>query len=166
MAAFNAHDLQRFIDAHRLDATILPLSQSTATVAEAARALGVAKEQIIKSLIFVLPDSPLLVISSGLGRVDRKKLGAVLGVGRRKVKFADPEQALAITGYRVGSMPPFGHRQPLRTLVDTGALAYPEVYGGGGAGSTMMRLTTAELVEFTGAEVVDIAAPPPMPSVT
>lgn len=166
MAASSAHDLQRFIDAHDLKATILPLSQSTATVAEAAQALGVAKEQIIKSLIFVLPDTPLVVISSGLGRIDRKKLGGVLGVGRRKVKFADPEQALAITGYMVGSMPPFGHRQPLRTLVDTGALAYPEVYGGGGAGNTMMRLTTAELVEFTGAEVVDIAAPPPMPSRT
>ncbi|MDJ0782090.1 MAG: YbaK/EbsC family protein [Desulfosarcinaceae bacterium] len=158
----NANDLERFIATHGLTATILPLSQPTATVNDAARALGVANEQIIKSLVFMLHDLPLLVITNGLGRVDRKKLGVALGVGRKRVKFADPAQALAATGFSVGSMPPFGHRRALRTLVDKGVLRFEAVYGGGGDGDTMMRLTTAELIQFTGAEVVDIAASPPV----
>jgi Cys-tRNA(Pro) deacylase len=160
MAGFSAHDLQGFIDAHGLKATILPLSQPTARVAEAAQALGVAQEQIIKSLIFVLPDTPLVVISSGLGRIDRKKLGGVLGVGRRKVKFADPQQALAITGFPVGGMPPFGHRHKLRTLLDRAVLAHEEIFGGGGAVDTMMRLSTTELIDVTTAEMVDISKNP------
>lgn len=164
MPALNAADLQSFIDTNGLKATILPLTERTATVDEAARALGVATDQIIKSLVFVLNGAPLLVINNGLARVDRKKLGAVLGVGRRKVKFANPELALAATGFAVGSMPPFGHREGLRTLVDEGVVSQAEVYGGGGAGNTMMRVATAELLKATGAEVVDIAAPPPAPS--
>jgi prolyl-tRNA editing enzyme YbaK/EbsC (Cys-tRNA(Pro) deacylase) len=157
----NQADLQVFIDTNELQATILPLSQSTATVDEAAQALGVHTDQIIKSLVFVVGAKPLLAINNGLARIDRKKLGAALEVGRRKVKFADPDQALVITGFAVGSMPPFGHRQPLRTLVDRRVLLHEAVYGGGGDGDTMLRLTPTELVEFTGAEVVDIAAPPP-----
>jgi prolyl-tRNA editing enzyme YbaK/EbsC (Cys-tRNA(Pro) deacylase) len=112
-----------------------------------------------------LPNPPLYRWGrlNGQGRIDRKKLGAALGVGRRKVKFADPDQALAVTGFAVGAMPPVGHRQALRTLVDKGVLLHETVYGGGGGGDTMMRLATAELVDFTGAEVVDLAAPPPEP---
>jgi prolyl-tRNA editing enzyme YbaK/EbsC (Cys-tRNA(Pro) deacylase) len=163
MPALTRHDLQPFIDAHGLNATILPLSQPTATVEEAARALDVHADQIIKSLVFVMDAAPLVVINNGLARVDRKKLGAALGVGRRKVKFADPDQALAITGFAVGSMPPFGHRQPLRTLVDRRVLLLKEVFAGGGDGETMMRLLPTELVDVTGAEVVDIAAPAPVP---
>lgn len=161
MPVLNAVRLQTFIDTNGLEATILPLSERTATVEEAARALGVATDQIIKSLVFVLNGTPILVINNGLARVDRKKLGAALGVGRRKVKFAQPEQALEVTGFAVGSMPPFGHREALRTLVDEGVVSQAEVYGGGGADDTMMRLATAELLKVTGAEVVDVAAPPP-----
>lgn len=157
MPCLTPADLKSFVDTNGLRAAILPLSQQTATVGEAADALGVASEQIIKSLVFVLHDEPLLVINNGLARVDRKKLAAHLGVGRKRVKFADPDQVLEITGFAVGSMPPFGHRQPLRTLVDKGVVIQKEVYGGGGAHDTMMRLSSSELVTFTHAEVVDIS---------
>ena len=162
MSTLSTADIRLFIDRHSLTATVLPLDQPTATVEEAASALAVGTDQIIKSLVFVLNAEPLLVINNGRNRVDRKKLGAALGVGRRKVRFADPDQALEITGFAVGSMPPFGHRQPLRTLVDEGVLLHETVFAGGGGGDTMMRLATAELVDVTGAEVVAIAAPPPV----
>lgn len=160
MPSLNPADLQSFVDSNGLQAAILPLSQQTATVGEAAAALGVASEQIIKSLVFVLHGKPLLVINNGLARVDRKKLAAHLGVGRKRVKFADPDQVLEITGFGVGSMPPFGHRQPLRTLVDKGVVIQEEIYGGGGAHDTMMRLSSSELITFTRAEVVDISEQP------
>ena len=162
-ASMGSEQLQIFIDAHRIEAVILPMGGHTSTVSEAALALAVETDQIIKSLVFRTQTEPLLVINNGLARVDRRKLAAGLGVGRKRVKFASPEQALALTGFVVGSMPPFGHRAPLRTLVDRGVVQHENVYGGGGAGDTMMRLTTRELVAFTGAEVVDIAVPAPMP---
>jgi prolyl-tRNA editing enzyme YbaK/EbsC (Cys-tRNA(Pro) deacylase) len=155
-ATFTSTDLQQFIEAHHIEATILPMNGHTTTVSDAARELNVSDGQIIKSLVFMNAEIPLLVINNGLSRVDRKKLASHLGVGRKKVKFASADQALAITGFVVGSMPPFGHRQTLRTLVDPAVLALDTVYGGGGAIDAMMRLTPRELLRITGAETVPL----------
>jgi Cys-tRNA(Pro) deacylase len=153
----DSNDLQNFIDRNKITATILPLSSHTETVSAAAEALGVSEEQIIKSLVFQVLGEPLLVINCGPARVDRKKLAAALGVGRKKVKFASAEQALAASGYPVGAMPPFGHRSPLRTLVDQGVKHLEVVYGGGGSVDAMMRLSPGELFRITGAEVFDLS---------
>lgn len=151
------HDLQQFIDSHRIEATILPLDAHTPTVSDAARVLGVLTDQIIKSLVFSVDAHPLLVINNGLARVDRRKLAKFLGVGRKRVKFASPAQALEMTGFVVGSMPPFGHLQKLRTLVDSAISRQEVVFGGGGDIDAMMRLTPAELLAVTAAEDLDIS---------
>lgn len=150
-------DLQRFIDEHQIEATILPMAEHTPTVPDAARALGVETDQIIKSLVFVIEGEPLLVINNGTALVDHKRIATQLGVGRKRVRFATPEQALEISGYVVGSMPPFGHKQRLRTLVDSAVAELDVVYGGGGVVDAMMRLTSAELLRVTAAEVVAVS---------
>ena len=157
LQSLNSADLQKFIDENEIEATILPLDEHTPTVVDAARALEVATDQIIKSLVFITPDESLLVINNGLNRVDRKKIAGLLGLGRKRVKFASPEQALAITGYVVGSMPPFGHMQKLRTLVDPAVVAQKAIFGGGGEINAMMRLDAAELIRVTGAELVALS---------
>ena len=153
----NSRNLKQFIDTHNIQALILPMGERTPTVSDAARALGVPPGQIIKSLVFRVDEQPLLVINNGLARVDRRKLAAGLGVGRKRVRFADAERALEITGYVVGSMPPFGHRLKLATLIDPAVLQLDVVYGGGGGIDTMMRLTPAELLRVTGARVLDVS---------
>ena len=150
-------DLQTFIDDHHVQATILPLSEHTLTVGDAARALAVNTDQIIKSLVFHIDGKPLLVINNGLARVDRRKLAAHLGVGRKKVKFASPDSVFALTGFIVGSMPPFGHKLRLRTLVDTAVTQLDIIYGGGGDVDAMMRLTSKELLRVSQAEVVSFS---------
>ena len=147
-------DLQTFIDDQQIQATILPLSEHTLTVGDAARALAVNTDQIIKSLVFHIDGKPLLVINNGLARVDRRKLAAHLGVGRKRVKFASPDTVFTLTGFVVGSMPPFGHKLRLRTLVDTAVTQLDIIYGGGGDVDAMMRLTSKELLRVSQAEVV------------
>lgn len=153
----NSKDLQKFIDKHQIEATILPLDEHTPTVSDAARALSVENDQIIKSLVFHIEGEPLLVISNGLARVDRKKLAAYLGVGRKRVKFAAPDHVLEITGYIVGSMPPFGHKKKLRTLMDAAVARMNVIYGGGGDINAMMRLTSDTLVDVSQAEMVALS---------
>lgn len=150
-------DLRAFIAERGIAATILPMAAHTATVDDAARELEVAPGQIIKSLVFIIDDQPLLVIANGTARVDRKKLATFLGVGRKRVRFADADQALDITGYVVGSMPPFGHRQILRTLVAPAVTRLDLIYGGGGDVDAMLRLTPAELLRVTTAQVVEVS---------
>jgi len=150
-------DLQQFIDAHQIQAAILPMDTHTPTVPEAAKALGVETHQIIKSLVFMVREEPILIINNGQARVDRRKIATYLEVGRNRVKFANAEKALEITGYVVGSMPPFGHKHKLRTLVDKDVTEMSEIFGGGGEIDAMMRLTPAELLKVTAAEVVKVS---------
>ena len=154
---YTSNDLQQFIDEYNIEATILPMREHTSTVAEAAKALKVDTSQIIKSLVFITPDEPVLVINNGIARIDRRKLALQLGIGRKRVKFANPDQALEITGFVVGAMPPFGHRRKLRTFVDSALTGLETIFGGGGDIDAMMRLTSSELVRVTRAEIVHLS---------
>src|SRR5690606_2876781 len=94
----------------------------------------------------------------GESRVAYPLLAGALGIGRKRLRFATAEEALAITGYRVGAMPPFGHRTPLPTLVD--ALMVPEsgtVFAGGGSVSALLELDAADLAAATGARRVALS---------
>lgn len=156
-APLGSRALQQYIADQGIEAAIIPLDTHTATVADAALALGVDTDQIIKSLVFRCEDTALLVITNGLSRVDRKKIAGLLGVGRKKVKFATAEEVLDITGYIVGSMPPFGHRARLRTLVDPTVMRLETIYGGGGDIDAMMRLAPSELIRVTGAQLAAVS---------
>ena len=100
------------VDVRRLDA-------STATVQEAADAVGCPAAQIAKSLVFVADGDPVLCIASGAHRVQTDRLADVLDVA--EVRQATPEEVRAATGFSVGGVPPFGHGLPVvldETLLD------------------------------------------------
>lgn len=150
-------DLQRYIEDQGIEASILALAQPTPTVVAAAEALGVETGRIIKSLLFMIKDEPLLVIASGESPIDRRKLASYLNVGRGRVKFASADKAFEVTGFVVGSMPPFGHRVKLRTVLDEAVAGLDAVYGGGGDINAMMRVSSSELMRVTGAEMVSVS---------
>lgn len=153
MIEMNATDLARYIDENGITAEIVFLAQETPTVEAAAEAVGARPEQIGKSLLFLADGNPLLVVANGLTRVDYKRLADHLDLSRRRLKLANAKQVLAITGYPVGTVPPFGHRQPLPTLLEERVLEQTELYVGGGAINALVRLATAELQRVTAAPV-------------
>ncbi|HIP71885.1 MAG TPA: YbaK/EbsC family protein [Anaerolineae bacterium] len=146
----NSNDLARFIEDEGITAVIIRLDTPTKTVTDAAAALGVQPEQIIKSVLFLADGAPVLVITNGLTRIRYKALADFLGLSRRRLKMADAAQVLAITGYVVGSVPPFGHLQPIRTVVDTAVTQLPHthIYGGGGDINALLQITPAELLRI------------------
>ena len=151
MQTFSATDLQKFIDKQGIVAQILHLDVDTPTVADAAVALDVAPEQIIKSVLFLADGQPVMVLASGLARLDRKALADFLGVSRRRVKIASAEQVLAHTGYVAGSVPPFGYKQPIETVLETAVTQLTGlIFGGGGDIHALMQLTVAELRKVVG----------------
>jgi prolyl-tRNA editing enzyme YbaK/EbsC (Cys-tRNA(Pro) deacylase) len=143
-------ELAAYLAAENIDATIMELDAPTPTVEAAATALGVHPAQIIKSLLFLIkqPDGalePLLVITNGTDRVDYPVLARFAGTSRRSIRIASADQVEALTGFEVGAVPPFGHRQPLPTLLDQSVLEQEVIYGGGGTSHALMRVTVAEL---------------------
>lgn len=153
----DSSDLSRFIEAHEIQAEIVHLPVETPTVAAAAEAVNVRPEQIVKSVLFVADGSPVLVVANGLTRIHRKRLADVIGMSRRRVKMANGEQVLAVTGYAVGAVPPFGHPQRIPTLLDAGVMEETTIYGGGGENNALMRLSTQELQRVIEGDIVDIA---------
>lgn len=149
-------DLAGFIAAHGIAAEIVPMTVETPTVPAAAAALGVSSAQIIKSLLFLVHDRPVLVIAGGETKVERGVLAARYGVGKKQVKLADAATVLQLTGYPAGGVPPFGHRTPLPTLLDRGVAVWNVVYGGGGDDHTLLRIAPGELARVTAAEWVEI----------
>lgn len=154
--ALTSADLAAVIARQGIAAEIIKLAAHTPTVEAAAQALGVETQVIAKSLLFLVDGRPYLVIGHGVGRIDVKKIADYFAVGRKRVKMADAETVLAITGYVAGAVPPFGHRQPLPTLLDAGVLALPEIYAGGGDINAMLRIAPAELRRVTHADVVSV----------
>ena len=85
--------------------------------------------QIVKSLVFLAGDEPVLVLVSGAHLADTEKLGRLFGT---KVKRADADTVREATGFAIGGVAPVGHIRPLRTLIDENLLQYDVVYARGG----------------------------------
>ena len=100
------------------DITIKEFEATTRTAEDAARAIGCTVAQIVKSLVFVVNGQAILALVSGPNRLDEKKLAALCGVGRKKVKRADADTVREATGFAIGGVPPVGHPNQLPTYID------------------------------------------------
>jgi prolyl-tRNA editing enzyme YbaK/EbsC (Cys-tRNA(Pro) deacylase) len=152
----NDKDLANFIKENHISAKIVYLEEKTPTVESASEALGVSSEEIGKSILFIADGKPILVIANGTTRVGYKPLAKYLGMSRRKVKLASAEQVLALTGYQVGTVPPFGHISQILTILEDGVCSQEIIYAGGGSVQSLMQIPLKELIAVTGAEIVSL----------
>ena len=135
--------------------TVVEFEQSTKTSADAAEAIGCTVAQIAKSIVFktAREQRPVLVIASGVNRIDDKKLSAALG---EKVKSADADFVLAHAGVPPGGVPPVGHTvQPLIVL-DEDLAHFSEIWAAGGSANAVFKLTWNDLVRLTNGTVGDV----------
>lgn len=130
--------------------------QGTRTAVDAAAAVGCELAQIVKSLVFLADDVPVLVLTSGANRVDEDKVAAALGA--EAVRKASAEQVRAATGFAIGGTPPFGHDQPLTVLCDPDLAALDQVWAAAGTPTDVFPLSGQRLVEVAGARVVEVAS--------
>ena len=155
-ARLDALNLREYMQSNAIPGEILHLDVPTPTVEAAAQAVCAEPTQIIKSILFMVDENPVLVIACGKSTISRRAIADLYGVGKKRVKLATPEMVLELSGYEVGAMPPFGHRQLLTTLIDSRVLDLPEAYAGGGAENALLRLNPLEILRVTGAKVLDL----------
>lgn len=149
-------DLAQYMRTHNIPGEILHLSVPTPTVETAAKAVGTSVDQIIKSILFLVEDQPVLAIACGLPSIQRGSIAELYGVGKKRVKLASAETVLEISGYEVGAMPPFGHRRALVTLIDRRVLDFSDAYAGGGAENAIVHLDPHDILRVSGAKVLDL----------
>ncbi|MES9995448.1 YbaK/EbsC family protein [Desulfovibrio aminophilus] len=148
-----ARRVQEFLDARGLRLEVVELPGSTRTAAEAAQVVGCEVAQIAKSLIFrgETSDDPVLVVASGVNRVDLKRVAALLGepVGKADAAFVREH-----TGFTIGGIPPAGHLTPLTTLVDEDLLALPVIWAAAGTPHAVFQLTPGDLLRLSNGPAV------------
>lgn len=144
--------IDRFMEAARvlgLDPDVRRFPEGTKTARAAADAIGCEVGQIVKSLVFMADDRPVMAFTSGANRVDESKLATV--VEANDVRRATPEEARAATGFAVGGTPPFGHPERLTCVVDPDLLRWDEIWAAAGTPDSVFSLTPSELLRVTGA---------------
>lgn len=150
-------NVQRVVDAGaarglRVEPRAFP--EGTKTAEDAARAIGVDVGQIVKSLVFEVDGTVVVALVSGSNRLDERKLAAA--AGGAKAARVDADAARSATGFPIGGVPPFGHRERLRVFVDEDLLTWPEVWAAAGTWHDVFPIAPGELVEASAGTVHDL----------
>ena len=133
--------------------TIAEFPDGTRTAADAAAAVGCTVAQIAKSIVLRAGEQVVLVIASGINRVDVAKVSALLGAA---VKSADARWVRDVTGFAIGGVAPVGHLSPPRVLIDEDLMALDPIWAAAGSPRHAFRTSARELVDMTGGQVSDV----------
>lgn len=140
-----------------IDVEVVEFAESTRTAEEAAAAVDTTVGRIVKSLVFMAADEPVLALVSGANRLDTERLSAHL---HRPVRRANADEVRAATGFAIGGVPPLGHAQAMTVFIDRDLTLYDVVYAAAGTPFAVFPIAPAELVRVTGGTVLDVALTP------
>jgi len=135
---------------------VMEFDETTRTAPDAANAIGCQVAQIVKSLIFIANGEPVVALVSGANRLDERKLAALRGISRKKVKRPDADTAKTITGFSIGGVPPFGHASALPVYVDEDLTRFDVVWAAAGTPFAVFAITPDDLVQASHGTVVDL----------
>ena len=137
-----------------IDARVEEFPEGTPTANAAAKAVGAARAQIVKSLVFVCDGRPTLALVPGDRRADETKVAAA--AGSRYARVARPDEVLAATGFEPGGVAPFPAPGIAQVLMAGELLAHDRVWIGAGSERHMAGLSPVDLVRLTQARTVDL----------
>jgi Cys-tRNA(Pro) deacylase len=148
--------VQMALDAAGIETEVVRLPDSTRTAPDAARAVGCEVGAIVKSLLFLADNEPVLVMCAGDRKVDTARVAEHLGA--KQVAMAPVDDVRRITGYAIGGVPPLGHATKVRTLMDESLLRWPLVYAAAGAHDALFPSDPRKLLDATGAELLEVGS--------
>ncbi len=127
---------------------------------QAVRERGQRPGQVVRSIVFRLgEDSFVMVLVAGAVQVSWPKLPKL--VGQRRLTMASEAEVLRVTGYRIGTVSPFGLPRPLKILIDRSVLEESQVSLGCGTADTGIILSSSSLRgALQDAEIADLTDRP------
>jgi prolyl-tRNA editing enzyme YbaK/EbsC (Cys-tRNA(Pro) deacylase) len=128
-------------------------SAGTPTAEAAARAVGCALGQIVKSLVFDCDGRPILVLVPGDRRADAAKIARAAGC--HFARIAGSEEVQEATGFEPGAVAPFPLPRVQSVFIDRTLLGHRVVWIGAGSSKHMAALSPAELVRLSRARPMD-----------
>lgn len=139
--------VKQYFDEHNIPNEIILLSESSATVELAAKALGREPGEIAKSLALRLKDGKVIIlVVCGTARIDNRRYKDTF---QCKAQMLSYEDTLAATGHPVGGVCPFALPEEIEVYLDESLKRYSEVYPAAGTGNSAVKFTVPELEQVT-----------------
>ena len=128
--------------------------ESIRTVDDASRNVGAPPEEILKTLVLLADEKPVIVLLSGPNRADLKKVRTLLGA--KRVSMAKPEWVFDYAGFRVGGVPPVGFPGKPMVLLDEDLFIFETVWAAAGTEHAFFPISPGRLQEYTSGSRSDI----------
>ena len=126
---------------------IIITEHSSATVSEAATALGCEPDMICKTLSFLQGEQPVLILVSGLARIDNRKYKDRFSC---KAKMIPAEDVEPLIGHSIGGVCPFGINEGVVVYLDNSLKRHDIVYPAAGLDHSGVRLSIEDLEKTSG----------------
>ncbi len=133
----------RLLESVHLDSQIHLFPEGTKTAEDAARAIGCPVAAIVKSLVFVVDEEPVVALVPGDLRLDTAKLAQAAGTG--SARRATLDEVREATGFAAGGTPPFGHTRSLRVFADPALRRHDPVWAAAGTPTTVFPISISDL---------------------
>ena len=134
--------VRAYLQSFGMEDRVLEFPVSSATVELAAQAAGVIPARIAKSLSFMLPDGPILVVAAGDAKVDNPRFKARFHAKAKMLGFDEVEAQI---GHGVGGVCPFALNDGVRTYLDVSLKRFDTVFPACGSANSAIELTCDEL---------------------
>ena len=149
-------DVTTFLDEAGVQYEVLQ-HEHTERAADEAASLGLAPEEVAKTLVLSTPEGNVRAVLQASERIDLHKVGELLGASGKKVRLASEEDLARDYGdFELGAVPPFGGKAD-RVIVDRALAERDSVVLEAGTHERSVRMKAADIVRLTGAQVADIS---------
>ena len=139
-------NVREYLKQYKLDNQILEFPVSSATVKEAAEAIGCREADIAKTMSFLVEEQPIVIVVAGDRKIDNAKYKQEF---HKKAKMVPFEQVEEIIGHEVGGVCPFAVNKGVEVYLDESLKEFEHVYPACGSHNSAIKLTIKQLEETT-----------------
>ncbi|ROQ93610.1 YbaK/EbsC family protein [Desulfosoma caldarium] len=140
-------DVKAFLAQHGIE--VWEFDQPTPTSEAAAKAVGCTVAEIAKTILFLVGDQPVVVVTCGDRRIKGSRLKQAVGL-KGKVRLPGEDEVVRHTGYAPGGVCPFLLPSSVTVLIDTSMRRFPRVYAAAGNDHSAVPITVDHLLTITG----------------
>ncbi len=147
--------VEQYLEKENYADRIIVLEDSSATVEEAAHALGCEPEHIAKTMSFLLDEKPLLVVMAGDAKVDNRKFKDRF---HKRPRMIASDVVEKLIGHAPGGVCPFAVKENVAVFLDESLKRFKTVYPAAGDAHSAVRLSLEELEKLAHPkEWIDVA---------
>jgi prolyl-tRNA editing enzyme YbaK/EbsC (Cys-tRNA(Pro) deacylase) len=146
--------------------TVIELKKTAKTAEDAAKAVGTDLGSIVKSLVFMIGEQPVMALVAGDHMCKPDALPRALALDEayeqagNMVKRGNAAQVRAATGFTIGGVSPAGRKSELPTVIDVSLKRFETVYAAAGHPHCVFPTTVTDLKRLTGGIVSYAIAEP------